>query len=152
MVLLDLDTYVDLCLYIFSNFFLFKRDLQMSISKKRKSSKRLASKTSFTRKMWSNVWCQSQMLICQKYIKSSWHRFSKIWVVFHQKYEIWKSNEKLSINCKHIGEGSYMFIFTSEIGHLTSYLLCMTWLNLSLKFRTRLWTSSYLIHTHNTQV
>jgi len=29
--------------------------------------------------------------------------------------------KKLSINYNHIGEGSYMFIFTSEIGHLTSY-------------------------------
>ena len=37
-----------------------------------------------------------------------------------QKYEKWKPNKKLSIICKHIGEGSYMFIFTSEIGHLTS--------------------------------
>ena len=53
--------------------------------------------------------------------KSSWHRFSRIWVVFDQKYENWKPNEKLSINCKHIGKGSYMFISTSEIGHLISY-------------------------------
>ena len=36
-----------------------------------------------------------------------------------QKYEKWKSNEKLSIKCKHFGEESYMFISTSEIGHLT---------------------------------
>ena len=53
--------------------------------------------------------------------KILWHRFSKIWVVFDQKYEKWKPNEKLSINCKHISEGSYMFISTSEIGHLTLY-------------------------------
>ena len=33
----------------------------------------------------------------------------------------WKPNEKLSIYCKHISEGSYMFISTSEIGHLTLY-------------------------------
>ena len=38
-----------------------------------------------------------------------------------RKYVKWKPNEKLSIKCKHIGEGSYMFIFTSEIGCLTSY-------------------------------
>ena len=37
-----------------------------------------------------------------------------------QKYEKWKPNEKLSIKCKHFDEGSYMFISTSEIGHLTS--------------------------------
>jgi len=53
--------------------------------------------------------------------KSSWHRFSRIWVIFDQKYKKWKPNEKLSMICKHIGEGSYMFMFTSEIGHLTSY-------------------------------
>ena len=37
-----------------------------------------------------------------------------------QKHEKWKPREKLSIICKHTGEGSYMFISTSEIGHLTS--------------------------------
>ena len=35
-----------------------------------------------------------------------------------QKYEKWKPNEKLSINCKHFSGGSYMFISTSEIDHL----------------------------------
>ena len=29
-------------------------------------------------------------------------------------------------HCKHFGEESYMFISTSEIGHLTSCYLCMT--------------------------
>ena len=29
--------------------------------------------------------------------------------------------KKNSIYCKHISEGSYMFISTSEIGHLTLY-------------------------------
>ena len=53
--------------------------------------------------------------------KSSWDCFSRIWVVSDQKYERRQPNEKLSIKCKHIGEGSYMFISTSEIGHLTSY-------------------------------
>ena len=53
--------------------------------------------------------------------KSSWHHFSRIWVVFDQKFEKWKPNGKLSIICKHIGKGSYMFISTSEISHLTSY-------------------------------
>ena len=45
----------------------------------------------------------------------------KFELFFYQKYEKWKPNEKLSINCNHIGEGSYMFISTSVIGHLTSY-------------------------------
>ena len=40
--------------------------------------------------------------------------------LYWSKHEKWKPNEKLSIICKHIGEGSYMFISTSEIGHLTS--------------------------------
>ena len=40
---------------------------------------------------------------------------------FDQKHEKWKSNKKLSIICKHIGEGSYMFISTSEIGHSSLY-------------------------------
>ena len=35
-------------------------------------------------------------------------------------YEKWKPNEKLSIKCKYFGVGSYMFISTSKIGHLTS--------------------------------
>ena len=37
-----------------------------------------------------------------------------------QKHEKWKPNEKLSIKYKYIGEESYMFMSTSEIGHLTS--------------------------------
>ena len=37
-------------------------------------------------------------------------------------------------HCKQFGEESYMFIFTSEIGHLTSGYLCITWLNWLLKF------------------
>ena len=36
-----------------------------------------------------------------------------------QKYEKWRPNEKFSINCKHFGGGSYMFIYISGIGHLT---------------------------------
>ena len=39
-----------------------------------------------------------------------------------QKHKKWRPNEKLSIKCKHFsggGGGSYMFISTSEIGHLT---------------------------------
>ena len=43
----------------------------------------------------------------------------KIWIVFGQKYEKWKLNEKLSIKCKYIVERSYMFISASEIGQLT---------------------------------
>ena len=72
---------------------------------------------------------EAKSLFVKNTSKSSWHHFSKIWVVFYQKYEKWKPNEKLSIKCKHFGEGSYMFISISEIGHLTSYYLCMTWLN-----------------------
>ena len=45
----------------------------------------------------------------------------KFEVYIDQKYEKWKSNKKLSIKCKHFGGESYMFISTSEIGHLTSY-------------------------------
>ena len=59
-------------------------------------------------------------LIVKVFPKCLWIRFSKIRVVFfYQKYEKWKSNKKLSINCNHIGEGSFMFISTSEIGQLT---------------------------------
>ena len=42
----------------------------------------------------------------------------KFEVYIDQKYEKWKPNEKLSIKCKHFGGKSYMFISTSEIGHL----------------------------------
>ena len=44
-----------------------------------------------------------------------------------------------------------MFIFIIEINHLTSYQLCMTWLNGSLKLYSSLWTIPHLILTHNTQ-
>ena len=63
--------------------------------------------------------------------KCLWYHFSKVVFYFYffiiiifyyyQKYEKWKQNEKFSINCNHIDEGSYMFIFTREIGHLTLY-------------------------------
>ena len=45
-----------------------------------------------------------------------------------------------------------MFISTSEIGHLTSCYLCMTWLNWSLNLHTRLWTNSYLIPIQHTSL
>ena len=45
----------------------------------------------------------------------------KFELFFNQKYEKWKPNEKFSIKYNHISEGSYIFISTSEIGHLTSY-------------------------------
>ena len=44
-----------------------------------------------------------------------------------------------------------MFISIIEINHLTSYQLCMTWLNWSLKLHSSLWTILHLIPTHNTQ-
>ena len=44
-----------------------------------------------------------------------------------------------------------MFISIIEINHLTSYQLCMTWLNWSLKLHSSLWTIPHLILTHNTQ-
>ena len=68
--------------------------------------------------------------------------------------KVWKMESKWKAfnQCKHLGEESHMFISNSEIGHLTSCYLCMTWLNWLLKLHIRLWTSSYLIPTHNTQV
>ena len=42
---------------------------------------------------------------------------------FDKKYVKWKHIKELSINCNHIGEGSYMFISISEIGHLTFVLV-----------------------------
>ena len=56
-----------------------------------------------------------------KNIKKFMALFLKKLIMSNQKYEKWKPNEKFSIKCKHIGEGSYMFISTSEIGHLTLY-------------------------------
>ena len=139
IVLLDLDTSIDLCLYISSHVFFFQKELFKCHSPKRiKSWKILASKTSLTRKRWSKYVLKCMMPKPKAQLpkfhkkKISWHRFS------YQKYDKWKPNEKLPINCKHMSEGSYMFISTNEIGHLTLYELCMTWLNWSLKLHTRL--------------
>ena len=68
--------------------------------------------------------------------------------------KVWKMEAKWKAfnQCKHFGEESYTLISISNIGHLTSCFLCMTWLNWSLKIYARLWTNSYLILTHNTQV
>ena len=76
----------------------------------------------------------------------------KNWVVLIKKYEKNEVKWKAFNQCKHFGEGSYIFISASEIGHLTLCYSCMTWLNWSLKLHTRLWTSSYLNYTHNTSL
>ena len=142
IVSLNLDTWVDLCLYISSKKIPFSKSSKMSISKKRKSWKGFTSKTSLTRKKWSKHVLKYMVPKPKAYLskisKRLWHRFSKIWVVFDQKYEKWKLDKKFSIKCWHMGKGSYMFISISEIGHLSLYQLCMTWLNWSLKFRARL--------------
>ena len=152
----DLDTCVDLILYISSHLFLCQNVLQTSISKKRRSWKSLASKTSLTRKRWSKIYSKCIMPKPKAYSSKKYQKFHGI---VAQKLscidkKVWKMETKwIAFNlCKHFNEGSYMFISTSEIGLLTSCYLCMTWLNWSLKFHTRLWTSSYLIPTHNTQV
>ena len=99
-----------------------------------------------------NVWCQSQRLIPQRNIKIFHGIVAQKLSCFDQK--VWKMEAKWKAfnQCKYFGEGSYMFISTSEIGHLTLCYLCMTWLNWSLKLHATLWTNSYLILTHNTQV
>jgi len=74
--------------------------------------------------------------VCQSYIKKFMASLLKNLSCFDQKYEKWKPNEKLSIKCKHFDRESYMFISTSEIGHLTSCKLCMIWLNWLLKLHT----------------
>ena len=125
--LLDLDTCVDLCLYISSHFFFsFSKALQMLISKRKLwAEKTIAHTCVWLRKresnLYSNVWCQSQRLNCQSSFKMFVATILKNLSCFDQKYVIWKHIKKLSINCNHIGEDSYMFISTSEIGHLTSY-------------------------------
>ena len=152
----DIDTCVDLILYISSHLFLCQKFLQTSISKKRRSWKSLTSKTSLTRKRWSKMYSKCMMPKPKAYS-------SKIYKKFHgivaQKLscinkKVWKMEAKWkAFNlCKHFSDGSYMFISTSEISLLTSCYLCMTWLNWSLKFHTRQWTNSYSIPTHNTHV
>ena len=55
---------------------------------------------------------------------------SKKYKKFHgidaQKLSCIDKSMKNGSQCKHFGEESYMFISTSEIGHLTSCYLCMT--------------------------
>ena len=60
----------------------------------------------------------------------------------------WKASKFSNHSCGR----SYMLISIIEINYLISYLLCMTWLNWSLKFHSSLRTIPHLIHTHNTQV
>ena len=45
-----------------------------------------------------------------------------------------------------------MFISIIEINHLTSYQLCMIWLNWPLKFHSSLWTSTFDTHTQHTRL
>ena len=156
MILFDLDTCVDLLLYITSHLFLCQKVLQASISKKRKSWKGIASKTSLTMKMWNKMYSKYMMPNPKAFSSKKYKKFHGI---IAQKLscidqKVWKKESKWKVfsQCKHFGEESYMFISTSEISHLTSCYLCITWLNWSLKFHTRLWTNSYLIPTHNTQV
>ena len=134
----------DLILYINSHLFLCQKTLQPSISKKRKSWKNLALKTSLTRKRWSKMYSKCMMPKLNAY---SLKKFEKFHGIVAQKLgcidkKVWKMEAKWnSFNLyKHFSEGSYMFISTSEIGHLTSCYLYMTWLNWSLKLHTRLWT------------
>ena len=124
IVLFDLDTCIGT---ISSHLFLCQKALQTSIlkKKKKKSWKGLALKTSLTRKRWSNLYSKCMMPKPKAYYSKKYEKFhgiiaKKNWVVLIKKFEKWKSNEKLSIKCKHFDGESYMFIFTSEIGHLTS--------------------------------
>ena len=132
MVLLDLDTCVDLCLYIFSLFFLFSKELFKFLSlKMRKELKKSCFENQLNQenveqiciKMYS---AKAKRLIHQRYIKNIMASLLKNRIVQIKKYEKWKPNEKLSIKCKNFGGGSYMFISTNEIGHLASCQLCMT--------------------------
>ena len=55
--------------------------------------------------------------------------YQKVHGIISQKFELYliksmkngSQMKSFQSKCKHIGEGSYMFISTSEIGHLTSY-------------------------------
>ena len=107
MVLLDLGTCIDLCLYISSHFFSFSKELYKCQSLKRESWKSLASKTTLTRKMWSKFVLKCMVpkpnaylsKIYKKFMASFLKNLSCIWS------KVWnmKANWKLSIKCKHIG-------------------------------------------------
>ena len=135
MVLLDLDTCVDLCLYIFSHFFFFFKELYKCLSLiGEKSCKSLVLKTSLTRKRWSKFVLKCMVPKPKAYLSK---KYKKVHGIVSQKFELYliksmtygSQMKSFQSICKYIGEGSYMFISTSEKGHLTSYQLCMTWLN-----------------------
>ena len=113
-------------MYLLTFFFLFQRALQMLISKREfRDEKAIAHTSIWLRKresdLYYNVWCQSQRLNCQSLFKMFMASILKNLSCFDQKYVKWKQTKKLSIKCNHIGEGSYIFISTSEIGYLTLY-------------------------------
>ena len=107
-------------------FFSFSKSSTMSISKKRKSWKGLASKTSLTRKRWSiyvlKCLVPKPKAYLSKISKSSWHCFSKIWLCL----------------IKSMKNGSQMKSFQSNVntlvrGHICSFLQVrqVTWLRAS---------------------
>ena len=130
IVLFNLDTCVDLILYISSHLFLYQKALQTSISKKRKSWKSLLRKLAWLGKGGANMYSKCIMPKPKAYSSKKYKKFHGI---IAQKLtcidqKAWKMEAKWkAFNlCKHFSEGSYMFISISEIGHLISSYLCMT--------------------------
>ena len=118
-------------LYISSHLFLCQKALQMSISKKRKSWKSLASKTSLTRKRCSKMYSKCMMPKPKPKAYSS-KQYKKLHGIAAKKLscieqKVWKVEAKWKAfnQCKHIGGGSYMFISNSDVGHLTSCASCV---------------------------
>ena len=104
----DIDTCVDLCLYISWHLFLCQKALQTLIFKRERAKKALLQKLVWWKggaKYIQNVWCQSQRLIHQRNYQKFHGIASQKLSCIDQKYEKWKPNEKLSIKCNHFGGG-----------------------------------------------
>ena len=76
--------------------------------------------------MWSKFVLKCMVPKPKAYLSK---KYQKVHGIISQKFELYliksMKNESqmksFQSKCNHIGEGSYMFIFTSETGHLISY-------------------------------
>ena len=103
-------------------------------------------------KMYSNYMMpKSKANSSKKYKKFHGVDVQKLSCIDQKLWEM-EAKWKTFNQSKHFDEESYTFIYASEISHLTSCYICMTWLNWLLKFHAKLWTNSNMILIHNTQV
>ena len=155
MVLIDLDICVNLILYISSHVIFVKKLFKHQSLKGERAEKVLLRKLVRLGKVEQIVFklynAKTKGLFFQRNIKNFMASMLKNWVVL---IKVWKMKAKWKAfnQCKHFSGEPYTFISTSKISHLTSCYMCITWLNWLLKLHARLWTDSYLILTHNTQV